>query len=151
MLARPRISRYPTAATKCNVLPMVWPVTNEPVDCRPSRGTNKHTQDRKRCSLLDDNSTATADYDSAHANYTVNYIRQLQNYDYIHMTTTTSYKSILLHVTLVFRIQGGAYFQTNLKWLAHKIWMLKSNFNLAVRKFVRFFIAVQNFKKFGQV
>ena len=78
---------------------MVWRVTNEPVDCRPSRGTNKHTQDRKRCSLLDDNSTATADYDSAHANYTVNYIRQLQNHDYIHMTTTTSYKSILLHVT----------------------------------------------------
>ena len=79
---------------------MVWRVTNEPVDCRPSQGTNKHTQDRKRCSLLDDNSTATADYDSAHANYTVNYIRQLQNHDYIHMTTTTSYKSILLHVTL---------------------------------------------------
>ena len=74
---------------------------NEPVDCRPSRGTNKQTQDRKRCSLLDDNSTATADYDSAHANYTVNYIRQLQNHDYIHMTTTTSYKSILLHVTIV--------------------------------------------------
>ena len=42
----------------CNVLPMVWRVTNEPVDCRSSRGTNKHTQDRKRCSLLD-NSTAT--------------------------------------------------------------------------------------------
>ena len=82
-----------------NVLPMVWRVTNEPVDCRPSRGTNKHTQDRKRCSLLDDNSTATADYDSAHANYTVNYIRQLQNHDYIHMTTTTSYKSILLPLT----------------------------------------------------
>ena len=81
---------------------MVWRVTNEPVDCRPSRGTNKHTQDRKRCSLLDDNSTATAHYDSAHANYTVNYIRQLQNHDYIHMTTTTSYKSILLHVTLFY-------------------------------------------------
>ena len=80
---------------------MVWRVTNEPVDCRPSRGTNKHTQDRKRYSLLlNDNSTATADYDSAHANYTVNNIRQLQNHDYIHMTTTTSYKSILLHVTL---------------------------------------------------
>ena len=50
---------------------MVWRVTNEPVDCRPSRGTNKHAQDRKRCSLLDDNSTATAVSDS--------YIRQLQN------------------------------------------------------------------------
>ena len=83
---------------------MVWRVTNEPVDCRPSRGTNKHTQDRKRCSLLDDNSTATADYDSAHANYTVNYIRQLQNHDYIHMTTTTSYKSILLHVTVLLMV-----------------------------------------------
>ena len=70
---------------------MVWRVTNEPIDCRPCRGTNKHTQDRKRCSLLDDNSTATADYDSAHANYTVNYIRQLQNHDYIHMTTTIYY------------------------------------------------------------
>ena len=46
---------------------------------------------------------------------------------------------------------GGAYFQTNLKWLAHKIWMLKSNFKLVVRKFVRCFIAVQNFKKFGRV
>ena len=51
----------------------------------------------------------------------------------------------------VFRIQGGAHFQTNLKWLAHKIWMLKSNFKLVVRKFVRCFIAVQNFKKFGRV
>ena len=60
-----------------------------------------NTQDYKRCSLLDDNSTATADYDSAHTNYTVNYIRQLQNHDYIHMTTTTVYKSILLHVTVV--------------------------------------------------
>ena len=48
-------------------------------------------------------------------------------------------------------MQGGAYFRTNLKWLAHKIWMLKSNFNLVVRKFVRCFIAVQNFKKFGRV
>ena len=64
---------------------MVWRVT-EPVDCRPSRGTNKHAQDRKRCSLLDDNSTATAVCDSD--------IRQLQNHDYIHMTTTISYKSI---------------------------------------------------------
>ena len=41
---------------------MVWRVTNEPVDCRPSRGTNKHTQDRKRYSLLDDNSTAKSRY-----------------------------------------------------------------------------------------
>ena len=51
----------------------------------------------------------------------------------------------------VFRIQGGAYFPTNLNWLEHKIWMLKSNFKLVVRKFVRCFIAVQNFKKFGRV
>ena len=51
----------------------------------------------------------------------------------------------------VFWIQEGAYFQTNLKWLAHKIWMLKSNFKLVVWKFVRCFIAVQNFKKFGRV
>ena len=29
--------------------------------------------------------------------------------------------------------------------------MLKSNFKLVVRKFVRCFIAVQNFKKFGRV
>ena len=79
---------------------MVWRVTNEPIDCRPFRGTNKHTQDRKRCSLLDDNSTATADYDGAYANYTVNYTRQLQNHDYIHMATTPSYKSISLHVTV---------------------------------------------------
>ena len=102
---------------------MVWRVTNEPVDCRPSRGTNKHTQDRKRCSLLDDNSTAIADYDSAHANYIVNYIRQLQNHDYIRMTTT-SYKSILLHVTLVVNLaslhlkivssqRGGNFRDTN--------------------------------------
>ena len=51
----------------------------------------------------------------------------------------------------MFRIQGGAYFQTNLKRLAHKIWMLKSNFKLVARKFIRCFIAVQNFKKFGRV
>ena len=50
--------KIPVELYKCNVLPMVWRVTNEPVDCRPSRGTNKHTQDRKKCSLLD-NSTAT--------------------------------------------------------------------------------------------
>ena len=52
----------------------------------------------------------------------------------------------------VFRIQGGgAYFQTNLKWLAHKIWMLKSNFKLVVRKFVWcFHDAVLNFKKFDR-
>ena len=50
-----------------------------------------------------------------------------------------------------FESRGGRYFQTNLKWLAHKIWMLKNSFKLAVRKFVRFFIAVHNFKKFGPV
>ena len=30
------------------------------------------------------------------------------------------------------QFQGNAYFRTNLKWLAHKIWMLKSNFKLVV-------------------
>ena len=64
---------------------MVRRVTDEPVDCRPSRGTNKHTQDRKRCSLLDDNSTATAVAEVTYANYNV----------HTHMmTTTTSYKFI---------------------------------------------------------
>ena len=50
-----------------------------------------------------------------------------------------------------FESRGGGYFQTNLKWLMHKIWMLKSKFKLAVRQFVRCFIAVQNFKQFGRV
>ena len=35
----------------------------------------------------------------------------------------------------VFQIQGGAYFRTNLKWLAHKTWMLNSNFKLVARTF----------------
>ena len=30
----------------------------------------------------------------------------------------------------MFQTQGGAYFQTDLKWLANKIWMFKSNFKL---------------------
>ena len=51
----------------------------------------------------------------------------------------------------MFQIQGDAYFRTNLKRLAHKILMLKSNFKLVGRKFVRCFIALQNFKKFGRV
>ena len=34
------------------------------------------------------------------------------------------------------------------KWLARKIKRLKSNFELVGRKYVRCFIAVQNFKKF---
>ena len=51
----------------------------------------------------------------------------------------------------MFQIQGSAYFRTDLKWLAHKIWMLKSNFKLVGRKFVRCFIALQNFKKLGRV
>ena len=114
---------------------MVWRVTNEPVDCRPSRGTNKHTQDRKRCSLLDDNSTATADYDSAHANYTVNYIRQLQNHDYIHMTTTTSYKSILLHVTLspplTRHVLVSSNFTINIQLLLLKLLQKTTSYSLA--------------------
>ena len=68
-----------------------------------------------------DNSTTTADYDSAHANYTVNYIRQLQNHDYIHMTTTTSYKSILLHVTLVYTTTLAV---NNIGFLEHLIFGL---------------------------
>ena len=51
----------------------------------------------------------------------------------------------------MFQIQGDAYFRTNLKRLAHKILMLKSNFKSVGRKFVRCFIALQNFKKFGRV
>ena len=51
----------------------------------------------------------------------------------------------------MFQIQWDAYFRTDLKRLAHKIVMLKSNFKLVGRKFVRFSIALQNFKKFGRV
>ena len=39
----------------------------------------------------------------------------------------------------MFQIQGGAYFRTDLKWLVQKISMLKSNFKLVGRKFVRGF------------
>ena len=49
----------------------------------------------------------------------------------------------------MFQIQGDAYFRTDLKRLAHNILRLKSNFKLVGRKFVRCFIALQNFKKFG--
>ena len=42
----------------------------------------------------------------------------------------------------MFKLQGGAYFRTDLKWLAHKIWMLESNFRLVGRKFVRCFIVL---------
>ena len=51
----------------------------------------------------------------------------------------------------MFQIQEVAYVRTDLKRLAHKILMLKSNFKLVGRKFVRCFIAVQNFKKSGRV
>ena len=51
----------------------------------------------------------------------------------------------------MFQIQGDVYFRTDLKRLAHKILMLRSNFKLVGRKFVRCFIALQNFKKFGRV
>ena len=51
----------------------------------------------------------------------------------------------------IIQIQGDAYFRTNFKRLADKILMLKSNFKLVGRKFVRCFIALQNFKKFGRV
>ena len=36
----------------------------------------------------------------------------------------------------MFQIQRGAYVQTDLEWLVHKIWMLKSNFELVGRKFL---------------
>ena len=45
--------------------------------------------------------------------------------------------------------RGDANFRTDFKWLAHKLWMLKSNFKFVGRKFVSCFFAVQNFKKFG--
>ena len=48
-------------------------------------------------------------------------------------------------------MQGDAYFRTDLKRLAHKILIPKSNFKLVGRKFVRYFIALQYFKKFGRV
>ena len=51
----------------------------------------------------------------------------------------------------MFQIQGDAYFRTDLKQLAHKILMFKSNFKLVGQKFVRCFIALQNFKKFGRL
>ena len=51
----------------------------------------------------------------------------------------------------MFYTQGGVYFRTDLKWLTYKIWMLKSNFKLVGRKFVRCFIDVQNLKKFDKV
>ena len=44
----------------------------------------------------------------------------------------------------MFQIHGDLYFRTDLKRLAHKILMLKSNFKLIGRKFVRCFIALQN-------
>ena len=47
----------------------------------------------------------------------------------------------------MFQIQEDAYFRTDLKRLAHKIFILKSNFKLVGRKFVRCFIAFQNLKK----
>ena len=34
----------------------------------------------------------------------------------------------------MFEIQGGAYFLTDFKWLAHKIWMLESTSKLVGRK-----------------
>ena len=61
-------------------------LANEHVDCHPSRGRNKHAQDRKRCSLLDDDSTATAVCDR-----------------YIHMTTTISYKSVFTARYITFK------------------------------------------------
>ena len=39
----------------------------------------------------------------------------------------------------MFQILGGSYFRTEIKSLAHKIWMPESNFKLVNRKFVRLF------------
>ena len=39
----------------------------------------------------------------------------------------------------MFQIQGDAYFRTDLKRLAHKILMLKSNFKLVVLKYAQIF------------
>ena len=71
-------------------------LANEHVDCHPSRGRNKHAQDRKRCSLLDDDSTATAGCDS--------YTSQIQNHDYKHMTTAISYKSTFTARYITFKL-----------------------------------------------
>ena len=46
---------------------------------------------------------------------------------------------------------GGCVFSNKFDTLAHKIFILKSNFKLVGPKLVRCFIALQNFKKFGQV
>ena len=39
------------------------------------------------------------------------------------------------------------YFRTYLKWLALKIWMLKSNFKLVCRKFIRYFYCCLKFQE----
>ena len=45
----------------------------------------------------------------------------------------------------MFRTQGGGCeLSIDLKWLVHKIWMLKTNFKLVGQK-----AHVQNFKKFA--
>ena len=48
----------------------------------------------------------------------------------------------------IFQIQGGAHFRTDLKYPAHKICALKSNFKLVDRNTIRCFIALPNFMKF---
>ena len=46
----------------------------------------------------------------------------------------------------MFQIQEDAYFRTDLKQLAHRILMLKSNFKLVGRKFVRCFYCASKFQ-----
>ena len=46
---------------------------------------------------------------------------------------------------------GGVSFMTNIKWLPHKIQMLKSNFESVVTILVLCCIPVLNFRKLGQV
>ena len=110
---------------------MVWRVTNEPVDYRPSRGTNKHTHD---------NSTASADYDSAHANYTLNYIRQLQNHDYIHMTTAISTSLFTTRYILYVYMQVGWCYGKHARarkltlWLSHELRSWKQHGKVSLRK-----------------
>ena len=43
----------------------------------------------------------------------------------------------------MFQIQGDAYFRTDLKCFAHKSLILRSDFKLVGRKFVRRFIALK--------
>ena len=47
----------------------------------------------------------------------------------------------------MFQIQSGAYFRTDLKWLAHKISMLKSNFLVGPSKIYLVFYCSSKFQE----